>query len=197
LAFGQTAAMGSTTQPIYLAANGVPTAANAYPTVNNPAITLTQGGVSKGSFTLNQAGAATIDFDAGGGGSSTPLVDNLASTSTTSALTANMGRVLRTTVPITTITTATTLALAHVGNVIVCNNTANINITVPAFTNIEAGHKIFINRINTGTVTLVAGTSQVLTKPDDQALTCVRHGMVGLVYRGSNLWSVFGDLNMI
>lgn len=38
------------------------------PTVNNPTITITQGGVTKGSFTLNQSSAATIDVDAGGGG---------------------------------------------------------------------------------------------------------------------------------
>lgn len=40
------------------------------PTVNNPAITITQGGVSKGSFTLNQTNAQTIALDAGGGGGS-------------------------------------------------------------------------------------------------------------------------------
>lgn len=38
------------------------------PTVNNPTITITQGGVTKGSFSLNQSSAATIDVDAGGGG---------------------------------------------------------------------------------------------------------------------------------
>lgn len=37
------------------------------PTVNNPTITITQGGVSKGSFTLNQTTGDTIDLDAGGG----------------------------------------------------------------------------------------------------------------------------------
>lgn len=42
------------------------------PTVNNSTITLTQGGVTKGSFTLNQSSGASIDFDAGGGGSSLP-----------------------------------------------------------------------------------------------------------------------------
>lgn len=43
------------------------------PTVNNPTITITQGGVTKGSFTLNQASNATIDVDAGGGGGSSEL----------------------------------------------------------------------------------------------------------------------------
>lgn len=41
------------------------------PTVNNPTITITQGGVTKGSFTLNQSSNQTIDVDAGGGGGST------------------------------------------------------------------------------------------------------------------------------
>ena len=39
------------------------------PTVNNPTITITQGGVTKGSFTLNQASGDTIALAAGGGGS--------------------------------------------------------------------------------------------------------------------------------
>ena len=38
------------------------------PTVNNPTITFTQGGVTKGTITLNQSGNATIAFDAGGSG---------------------------------------------------------------------------------------------------------------------------------
>ena len=41
------------------------------PTVNNPTITFTQGGVSKGSITLNQSGNQTIALDAGGGGTYT------------------------------------------------------------------------------------------------------------------------------
>lgn len=46
------------------------------PTVNNPTITITQGGVTKGSFTLNQASGDTIALDAGGGGGSADI-DNL------------------------------------------------------------------------------------------------------------------------
>lgn len=42
------------------------------PTVGNGTITLTQGGVLKGTFTTNQSGNTTIDMDAGGGGSSLP-----------------------------------------------------------------------------------------------------------------------------
>lgn len=40
-------------------------------TVNNPRITIKQGGETKGSFTLNQANAQTINLDTGGGGGST------------------------------------------------------------------------------------------------------------------------------
>ena len=43
------------------------------PTVNNPTITFTQGGTTKGTITLNQSGDQTIEFDAGGGGSSAPF----------------------------------------------------------------------------------------------------------------------------
>jgi hypothetical protein len=39
------------------------------PTVNDATITITQGGVTKGSFTLNQSSGDTIALDAGGGGS--------------------------------------------------------------------------------------------------------------------------------
>lgn len=38
------------------------------PTVNNPNIIIKQGGVTKGSFSLNQSGGATISLDSGGGG---------------------------------------------------------------------------------------------------------------------------------
>lgn len=44
------------------------------PTVNNPTITITQGSVTKGSFTLNQTTAETIALDAGGGGASLPIL---------------------------------------------------------------------------------------------------------------------------
>jgi len=46
--------------------SGTPT----IPTVNDATITITQGGVTKGSFTLNQSSAETIALDAGGGGAS-------------------------------------------------------------------------------------------------------------------------------
>ena len=39
------------------------------PTVNDATITITQGGTTKGTFTLNQSSNATITLDAGGGGS--------------------------------------------------------------------------------------------------------------------------------
>lgn len=47
------------------------------PTVNNATITITQGGTTKGSFTLNQSSDQTIALDAGGGGggSSNPALE--------------------------------------------------------------------------------------------------------------------------
>ena len=56
------------------------------PTVNNSTITLTQGGVTKGSFTLNQATDASIDFDAGGGGGGSSR---------------NIGEIVTSTIPLT------------------------------------------------------------------------------------------------
>ena len=46
------------------------------PTVNNPTITFTQGGTTKGSITLNQATDQTIDLDAGGSGGGSTVVAN-------------------------------------------------------------------------------------------------------------------------
>lgn len=50
------------------------------PTVYNSTITITQGGTTKGTFTLNQSGATTIDVDAAG--SSITVDDSLSSSST-------------------------------------------------------------------------------------------------------------------
>lgn len=41
------------------------------PTIGNGTITITQGGVTKGTFTTNQSGNSTIALDAGGGGGAT------------------------------------------------------------------------------------------------------------------------------
>lgn len=46
------------------------------PTVNNPTITFTQGGTTKGSITLNQSGDQTIEFDAGGSSGGSSVVAN-------------------------------------------------------------------------------------------------------------------------
>ena len=46
------------------------------PTVNDPTITFTQGGVTKGSISLNQASDQTIDLDAGGSGGGSSVVAN-------------------------------------------------------------------------------------------------------------------------
>ena len=63
------------------------------PTVNNPTITITQGGVTKGSFTLNQASGDTIALDAGGGGSLPSQTGNAGKFLTTDGTDASWGRV--------------------------------------------------------------------------------------------------------
>lgn len=45
------------------------------PTVNDATITITQGGVTKGSFTLNQASGDTISLDAGGSSAIDEIID--------------------------------------------------------------------------------------------------------------------------
>ena len=52
------------------------------PTVNNATLTITQGGVSKGTFTANASSDVTIALDAGGGGSVD--IDNLSITENSS-----------------------------------------------------------------------------------------------------------------
>ena len=46
------------------------------PTVNDPTITFTQGGVTKGSITLNQSSDQTIDLDAGGSSGGSTVIAN-------------------------------------------------------------------------------------------------------------------------
>ena len=46
------------------------------PTVNDPTITFTQGGVTKGSISLNQSSDQTIDLDAGGSGGGSSVIAN-------------------------------------------------------------------------------------------------------------------------
>lgn len=48
------------------------------PTVNNPTITFTQGGTTKGTFTLNQASNETIALDAGGSAPTNMVTTNTA-----------------------------------------------------------------------------------------------------------------------
>lgn len=45
------------------------------PTVNNATLTITQGGVSKGTFTANASSDVTIALDAGGGGGAVDSVN--------------------------------------------------------------------------------------------------------------------------
>lgn len=49
--------------------------------IKNSTITFTQGGVEKGSITLNQSTDETIALDAGGGGTTVTVDDTLSTTS--------------------------------------------------------------------------------------------------------------------
>ena len=59
---GSTALAAVATSGLYSDLTGTPT----IPTVNDATITITQGGITKGSFTLNQSSGDTIALDAGG-----------------------------------------------------------------------------------------------------------------------------------
>ena len=69
---GYTSNVGTVTSVNNTSPDGSGNVSLTIPTVNNPTITITQGGVTKGSFTLNQASGDTIALDAGGGGGSLP-----------------------------------------------------------------------------------------------------------------------------
>ncbi len=66
------------------------------PTVGNGTVTITQNGVDKGSFSMNQSGNTSIALSDTNTDSDTwrPVQDNLTSTSTTDSLSANQGRLL-------------------------------------------------------------------------------------------------------
>jgi len=56
------------------------------PTVNNSTITFTQGGITKGTITLNQSSNSTIDFDSAEGGFDTGAIINSTTPLTTAGL---------------------------------------------------------------------------------------------------------------
>ena len=72
---GYTSNVGTVTSVNSVSPDGSGNVSLTIPTVNDATITITQGGVTKGSFTLNQASGDTIALDAGGGGSVD--IDNL------------------------------------------------------------------------------------------------------------------------
>ena len=64
------------------------------PTVNNPTITINQGGTKKGSFTLNQSGSTTIELTDNDTNTWRGIQNNLTSDSTTDSLSAAQGKAL-------------------------------------------------------------------------------------------------------
>lgn len=66
----------------YLLANGYATEQYVDESIGNGTITFTQGGVEKGTITMNQSGDATIAFDAGGSGGSVVVEETFIPNST-------------------------------------------------------------------------------------------------------------------
>jgi hypothetical protein len=107
---------------------------SSIPTVNNPTITIKQGGTTKGSFTLNQSTASTIELDSGGG--SITIDSSLSSTSTNPV----QNKVIYTALnkkldgSITNVSSSTTAAF--VNNCYLClpKTTSNVTLTIESTT---------------------------------------------------------------
>ena len=70
------------------------------PTVGDGTITITQGGVTKGTFTTNQSGDTTIDVDAGGGSGLPDQTGNAGKFLTTDGTDASWGNSVGTILPL-------------------------------------------------------------------------------------------------
>ncbi len=61
--------------------------APSIPTVNNAVVTISQGGVSKGSFNVNAASNVSIDLDAGGGAGEANIIEAITFNGTSATVT--------------------------------------------------------------------------------------------------------------
>ena len=130
------------------------------PTVNNSTITLTQGGVIKGTFTLNQSSGANIDFDAGGGGA----VNSVNGQTGAVVLTASdVGALPDSTVIPTEATVSGWGFTKNVGTVTSVNNVApvngNVSLSIPTVNNAT----LTIQKNGTNVATFTANASSNVT----------------------------------
>lgn len=144
------------TSGLYSDLIGTPT----IPTVNNPTITITQGGVNKGSFTLNQSSGETIALDAGGGGSLPSQTGNAGKFLTTDGTAPSWASITIPTVNNATLTIQKngTTVQTFTAN---ASTNATANITVPTDTGDLTNGAGFITGIDSSDVTTALGYTPV------------------------------------
>ena len=130
------------------------------PTVNNPTITFTQGGVEKGSITLNQSSNETIALDAGGGGSLPSQTGNAGKFLTTDGTDPSWASITIPTVNNATLTIQKngTTVQTFTSN---ASTNATANITVPTDTGDLTNGAGFITGIDSTDVTTALGYTPV------------------------------------
>lgn len=130
------------------------------PTVNNPTITFTQGGVEKGSITLNQSSNETIALDAGGGGSLPSQTGNTGKFLTTDGTNPSWASITIPTVNNATLTIQKngTTVQTFTAN---ASTNATANITVPTDTGDLTNGAGFITGIDSSDVTTALGYTPV------------------------------------
>ena len=130
------------------------------PTVNNSTITFTQGGVEKGSITLNQSTNETIALDAGGGGSLPSQTGNAGKFLTTDGTAPSWASITIPTVNNATLTIQKngTTVQTFTAN---ASTNATANITVPTDTGELTNGAGFITGIDSSDVTTALGYTPV------------------------------------
>jgi hypothetical protein len=89
-----------------------------------------------------------------------------------------------------------TLALADANTWIEMNSDSAQTVTVPPSASVAftAGTEIIIIPVNTGQTTFSAGAGVTIYSPDGALKTNTQYSPVGLKYKGSDVWYLFGDL---
>ena len=129
------------------------------------------------------------------------VVDNLTSTSTTSALSANQGKVLQDGKAPLRPTTSTqtdsfTLALSDANTRILANKATAMTITIPleaavAFT---VGDTIEVVQYGAGAVTIAITATGTLLSKDSKKITGGRYSAVSMTKLATNTWLLVGSL---
>ena len=158
--------------------------------IGNGTITLTQGGVTKGTFTVNQNSNSTIELDEGGGGITNPIelsetiVDALSNTSTTGKLTLGVDKTGSFPYPIFKIDYT---EIDEYGNTNTWTNYLR-DITEPAFgsgiiqtTSISNGHKDRKLSLNLNSNTMEIDSSGKITVKEMVGADSISGGSAGLV----------------